>query len=95
MAKKKATIKKPVSKEVYLVTYDVDSTDPVKEFKTMAEVKEFCEAVMQSHDDNSDKTDHKYFSEESYSVTEIRKDSLKIWKGTRIGKPVFKMEFID
>ncbi len=91
MATKKVTVKK----EVFLVTYDVeDQGDPVIEFKTMAKVQEFCEAVMSATIDNEDDLNEKFLPDKDYPITDIRKDSLKVYKATLIGKPVFKMELI-
>lgn len=72
----------------YIVTFDIDDSDPVEVFDSLDAAKNYISAIMKG-DDN-----HPRIQASNYTAEVIDKASIKVYEGILIGKPKIEVTFI-
>lgn len=92
-AKKKATkkvaTKKAAVKKHYIVTFDIDDSDPVQVFDSLDKAKEFVTALLRKDDDEI----YNVIGSYDWSSDEVEAASVKVYEGILIGKPKIEITF--
>jgi hypothetical protein len=86
--------KKTVPNTHYIVTYKVGLGDPVQVFTTLETCKKFVTALITKDQSAADQAS-KSFKDSSESVDDVENSSIKVYKGTLIGKPKVEVIFTE
>ena len=94
-ATKTATRAKTITKKAtepkkhYIVTFDIDDSDPVAVFDTLEKAKKFVTALVEQNDDVVDEC----IGYHGWDVSDVQRDSIKLYEGILIGKPKVVITF--
>lgn len=85
-----AAAKKPAApKKHYIVTFDIDDTDPVAVFDTLEKAKKFAAALIQQDSDAI----YALIGSFDWDECDVQRDSIKVYEGILIGKPKVEITF--